>query len=306
MTENDREDEIRRRYRELAREEPPRALDDAILAAARRELETRPAPLVAPSGRRRWAVPIAAAAVIVLSAVVTLHVQREQPDEELSSPRPAPPATHKDEKAAVASRAEVRQEKPAARASQTEPKTERKETAKPLAPERRRAQELAPARTATPSEAQATGQSAAAGVALSESALPKPPDGPGRFSPDPAPATSPPAQAPQMQMRPAAPAARPVPGGREEAGGPGAGAPVIGEERRAFGGARDSLLQREDVGSIAKRADRSEPPERLLERIATLRREGRQKEADDLYAEFRRRFPDYRIPEAMREQVVPR
>jgi hypothetical protein len=44
----------------------------------------------------------------------------------------------------------------------------------------------------------------------------------------------------------------------------------------------------------------------MLERIAMLRREGRQKEADDLYAEFRRRFPDYRIPESMRELVLPR
>ena len=49
-----------------------------------------------------------------------------------------------------------------------------------------------------------------------------------------------------------------------------------------------------------------EPPEKMLERIAALRREGRGKEADDLYAEFRRRFPDYRIPDAMREQVLPR
>ena len=49
-----------------------------------------------------------------------------------------------------------------------------------------------------------------------------------------------------------------------------------------------------------------EPPEKILERITALRREGRAKEADDLYAEFKRRFPDYRIPDAMREQVLPR
>ena len=44
----------------------------------------------------------------------------------------------------------------------------------------------------------------------------------------------------------------------------------------------------------------------MLERIAALRREGRSREADDLYAEFKRRFPDHRIPDALREQVVPR
>jgi len=48
------EREISQRYRELPREEPPRHLDDAILAAARRAAETRPAPLVVPTGRRRW------------------------------------------------------------------------------------------------------------------------------------------------------------------------------------------------------------------------------------------------------------
>ena len=52
---------ISERYRELPREEPPRALDDAILAASRRAVQARPAPLVAPDraaplvlpGRRR-------------------------------------------------------------------------------------------------------------------------------------------------------------------------------------------------------------------------------------------------------------
>ena len=61
-----------------------------------------------------------------------------------------------------------------------------------------------------------------------------------------------------------------------------------------------------DSPMLAKRELQGEPPEKALERIAALRREGRTKEADDLYAEFKRRFPDYRIPDAMREQVLPR
>src|SRR5688572_2046210 len=111
MAEHDRDEDLSRRYRELPREEPPHALDDAILAAARRELETRPAPLVAPTGRRRWAVPIAAAAVIVLSAVVTLHVQREQPDPELDGVSQSQPAVtaRKDEARAIAPRAEIKE-----------------------------------------------------------------------------------------------------------------------------------------------------------------------------------------------------
>lgn len=40
-----------------------------------------------------------------------------------------------------------------------------------------------------------------------------------------------------------------------------------------------------------------ETPERMLERIAQLRKEGKHEEADKLLAEFKRRYPDYRIPE---------
>jgi len=80
---------ISQRYRELPREEPPRALDDAILAASRRAVQSRPAPLVAPTGRRRWYVPVAAAAVITLAVAVTLHIQHDRPSEEIDAVAPA-------------------------------------------------------------------------------------------------------------------------------------------------------------------------------------------------------------------------
>jgi hypothetical protein len=67
------------RYRELPREEPPRALDDAILTASRRAV----------SGRRRWYVPLAAAAVITLSVAVTLHIQHDRPSEDIDAVSPA-------------------------------------------------------------------------------------------------------------------------------------------------------------------------------------------------------------------------
>lgn len=44
-------------------------------------------------------------------------------------------------------------------------------------------------------------------------------------------------------------------------------------------------------------------PERLLERIAELRKEGRHEEADKALAEFRRHYPDYRISEEMLKKV---
>jgi hypothetical protein len=44
---------------------------------------------------------------------------------------------------------------------------------------------------------------------------------------------------------------------------------------------------------------RTETPEKQLERIAELRQAGRHEEADRLLAEFRKRYPDYRISEEM-------
>jgi len=259
MTESDRDPEVSRRYRELAREEPPRALDKAILAAARRELETYPAPLVAPTGRRRWTVPVAAAAVIVLSAVVTLQIQREQPDAELAAPPQVVPMPRKDDA-------------PAAPPPAAAPRAEAPR-AKPQAAERRRALEPSLASRSAPKPAQAPVAVQPSPAPAAESAQSKPPSDPGPFAPDPA--RTAPAAAAEPQSRPAAPAAK------------------LAQQQ----------LERD---AVAKRLDESEPPERTLARIVALRREGRHKEADELYAEFRRRHPGYRIPEAMREQVLPR
>jgi hypothetical protein len=71
--------EISRRYRSLPREEPPRHLDDAILAGARRAV----------ASRGRWYFPVAAAAVLVLAVAVTVQVQKEEPGEELVVAQPA-------------------------------------------------------------------------------------------------------------------------------------------------------------------------------------------------------------------------
>lgn len=294
MSESGRDPEVSRRYRELARDEPPRALDEAILAAARRELETRPAPLVAPTARRHWTVPVAAAAVIVLSAIVTLQIQREQPDPESAVPPPALPAPLKDDAPAASRPAEV--------------VVEEKVVAKPRAAERRKAREPSLESRSVPKPAQAPAAARPPSAPVVESAQSKPPSVPGTFAPDP-PRAAPPAAA-EPQLRSVAPAAKlapkPAPRAAEAAGSAvGAMAPVAAE-RQAPESTRDRAQQRVERDAVAKRADESESPERTLEKIAALRREGRHKEADELYAEFRRRFPEYRIPEAMREQVMPR
>jgi hypothetical protein len=47
----------------------------------------------------------------------------------------------------------------------------------------------------------------------------------------------------------------------------------------------------------------AEPAERWLERIAELRRQGKDDDAERELAEFRRRYPDYRIPQAMAKKL---
>jgi len=86
----DRDDEIARRYRALATEEPGAALDDAILAKSRRAVGARP------GGVRRWGPPLSIAAVLMLASGVVIRMQAEKPGIEMAAPvreeAVAPPA----------------------------------------------------------------------------------------------------------------------------------------------------------------------------------------------------------------------
>ena len=250
MTDPLHDDAVSRRYRELAPEEPPRALDEAILAASRRAAQARPAPLVAPTGRQHWYVPLAAAAVIVLAAGLGLHLQLERPGvEDVTPPSPAvlkapPPKV---------------QEKPKA------------------AEEKPRVAQAAPARP--------TGKQTEAPVARDEAPQPFKDESLARTapSPDPTAAESRAMAAPRQQaMR--APAAAPPPAG-----------------------ARADAEQSVASGAVAKRAmGMDETPEKALERIAELRKAGKHDEADKALAEFRKRFPDYKMSDEMKAKVERR
>ena len=54
------------------------------------------------------------------------------------------------------------------------------------------------------------------------------------------------------------------------------------------------------MGGLSPYADRAQPeaPERWLERILQLRKAGRHEDAEKELAEFRKRYPDYKLPEA--------
>ena len=306
MTEHERDTEaakqISQRYRELGADAPPRALDAAILAAAHREAGARPAPLVSPGARRRWYLPLAAAAVIVLSVAVTVHMQQEQPDLDAPLPRAAKPAQP----------VPAMQPAPAAQA-EAPPK-------------------LAQA-PAAPPPAKPEIQSGEIRSLAKEKAAPEPK----RFTPDPpaaaesaaAPplaASPPPAATPPPAVAAArAPAAAPVPQAapaeRQEARAmadsarkpasnvgavAGAAAPPAGRsDTREEPRRRELTPKMRAVEARDKLAQEPETPEKWLERIAELRREGRHDEADKALAEFRQRHPDYRIPEPMLQKVRP-
>ena len=228
--------ELSRRYRELAQEEPGRDVDAAILAAARRAAETRPAPLVAPTARRRWYFPLAAAAVIVLAVAVTVQVERNQPDVDGVAPPPAPPPP------AVTPQASPR----AAESGGMKASKERKDGGAQTLQE-------APAKVETFSRAApAAPESEARDTALERQGVAGAAAGTLSAQHAPAPAA---AMRPQMQAR-----------------------------------------------ALAK----VEPPEQALERIAELRRQGKDDEADKALAEFRKRYPDFKISEETLKKVERR
>lgn len=256
MTDPLHDDAVSRRYRELPDEQASRALDEAILAASRRAARTRPAPLVAPTGRQRWYVPLAAAAVIVLAAGLGLHLQLERPEvEDVTPPSPAVLKTPPPKEQA---KPEAAKEKP--QTAQTQNRRKAEERAEPAHPQ---AREDAP----QPFKDESLARTAPESTAAESRAM-----------------AAPKAQA----MRAPAPAAAP----------PAAGA-------RADNASRDQIEQSVASGAVAKRAI-AEPPEKALERIAELRAAGKHEEADKALAEFRKRFPDYRMSEEMKAKVERR
>lgn len=281
---DERDPKLSQAYRELGREEPPRALDEAILAAAHRAGRAHPAPLlspgVGPAARRSWHFPVAAAAVIVLAAGVTLHLQREQPGmegieaaPERARPSPAAPAAPASP-APLGSVAEAA--KPAPKpAPQPQPETPRPDdTMIARAPEPAKVQ-AAPPQPAREEEMPKLSASEARGASA------------GSF------AQAPPAVASAPAPAPAAPA------------------PALARKPMAMQRAEEGMRDRADSAerhalseATAKRSqDAGETPEKWLERIAELRRAGKHDEADKALAEFRQRHPGYRIPEAMLERV---
>jgi len=76
---------------------------------------------------------------------------------------------------------------------------------------------------------------------------------------------------------------------------PGAAAPDARSQRLSKSASAES--------SLASAAAQS--PEAWLERVAQLRAQGRHKEAEESFAEFRRQHPDYVITPQMLQKIAP-
>lgn len=327
----ERDPGLARVYGAAPRDEPPAHLDAAILAAARREVGARPRPLAA---LRAWRVPLSLAAVVVLSVSLVTLMREEGGDELYQSARPdiprsAPPAAPAPQPSEDAARAAPREMPPA---GQRAPRADAPAGRPPETQDRarlevlRRSQEMDSSRAPEPAPRPEPKpfQGAPESRAVERPASPPPPmDDMARApaataqrGPEPA-LSAPPPEAPGTaaeMRRPPAPEARSAPramrserdtSARQDSagsamGGAAASAPRAAEAPRAPG---ELAAQRREsapalqprVAAMARELD-AEPPEKWLERIQALRREGQAAEARELLAEFKRRYPAHPLP----------
>jgi hypothetical protein len=258
---------LSRLYREASTESPPAAIDAAILAAARKQ--------VAKPQRRarsswvRWMAPASAIATLVLGVSIALLVEREQPgtiDETVI--REVPPRL---------------QSPPPARITKTT-KSKAADSAAPAPAEKK--------------EAPAAADRAGTGAATKKEAPPAGAQVPVLAAPAPAPAprsaeSAPPAaqafpaesRAKMIAPSTVAPkaAAESNAAGDSALGGAGDGAPAAPAAAGKLAPMRQQAIQRS--------------PEAWLDEISRLKREGRDKDAAEQLAEFRKAYPAYAVPE---------
>jgi hypothetical protein len=289
---DERDPKVAAAYRALGAGEPPRALDDAILAAARKPPR---------SWTQRWAVPLSLAAVVVLSVAVTLHMQLEQPGiDGLQAPPAAETARVEAQPQALKLKVEDQLKLAAKPPAKVEARRAEPKAFADARPERARESVAA----AVPSPAPAAPAAAPGGLASrgdaarnedlrhGDSALRRDEE---RVSRDAEAA----ARAPQVGAALAKQRSATEPAARVAAAPPAAPAPAA-----AAGAAAPAPAAKPASEQVAKLA--GETPEQEFERIAQLRREGRHDEADKAFLEFRRRYPSFKITEDMLRRVERR
>lgn len=326
-TDDNNDPRLSRLYHEAVREEPPAWLDAAILAGARREVGSRPS--AAGSAWRTWRVPLAIAAVLVLSvSVVTLMVEEggerlltETPvSRSETEPVPQSPVEAND------ARPEAKPTLPAVPPSVPAPEAAaRRQLARPARPAEKgvtpgpaasgprqdRAAPGTPGKAEGPPKAADAGrpsgfdESAAAPQSRAAPAEPPPaPSAPeaqqpaakpratpfGKMMAEPATPRTPEAPAAAPEVSEKARRSRPEQKAGEEVAGALWSAPEMAASAARPGPAPSDLIREYE----------NRPPEKWLEKILELRRQGDTVKAAQLLAEFRKRFPAHPVPDELR------
>jgi hypothetical protein len=250
-------------YRAGADAAPPAHLDDAIRAAARREVAAGPRR----SGARRWAVPVSLAAVLVLSVSVVTMMREQGADRPESMIPPSPEIPAPAAERAVPPAATVPEAMPRRRVA-TPPVVAQADP-----PAKAEVSAPAPEVTGRVAEAERGAADSRAKAMAAESSRA-----------EDAPAARREYAAPQPMLRSA-------PAPMADAGSAGASAAKPAAPAALSAAPAQNALWQDLV---------PEPPEKWLQRIAELRRAGKTADADTLTTEFRRRFPDRRLPEDLR------
>jgi len=273
---DDKQNQLSRVYSEGAWPEPRRQIDDAILEASRRAARARHPMFY------RWATPFALAATVVLAFTLAVFVSEQESGREAR---------------ALLGAFNYTGEKPAA------------------APEAKRRAEpaSAPKAESAPAPAQpkpgAAASKPAAPPPLAKQAAPKPGDGYAAKAPavvraQPQGASADPARADRVrreleqldetrQLREAAPRDLSQPQRELQAQPDAASLPG---PRRAT--APESRLSSAPAASTVPAAARA--PDAWLEDIRKLKAQGRSQDVERELAEFRKRYPDYRVPDDLR------
>ncbi len=324
---------LHERWREASQDEPPAALDDAIRAAARQAVRARPRPLGSGPFGGRWRVPLSVAAVVVVSATVTLLVVERERGALLSrheitvAPLSGAPERRREEPAPARQLSEPLSPAPIASPAPREPEVayapqpapeERKRSSLAPPPPAMRAEKaagqthtteqssaesagLAPAQRAGAAEADAERTQraeAAAGAADAVAPAQAAPRSDTILRDAAAPAGAPPGELAKREMQ--------APARARQAGAEAASATAKAQARvqeRAPG--RQPEPRSFPAAPPMKEAPPAEEPvadaqtlepKAWVERILELRRQGRLEEAEKSLKAFRERYPAYPLP----------
>jgi hypothetical protein len=291
-------------YRAAPRDGPPPALDDAIRAAARRAVSSRPRLTSVGFGLRSWGIPLSIAAVVVLSASLVI-VMREEAPELTESPRA-------DDSAIALRKAET----PSAMAGKSAPAVPRTlvpatrsrddiasksaaPAAEPIADFRARSadadsvakqREGTAANVPSPLAQRAAPEAFPGDASVNETKTAGPAEIKDRSKTESRSSYGIVGGGAQLQA-PVSPA--PAAAARPDAPAPAAAPPPARTEPQLMRMAGETV------------ADAKLPPEKWLERIEALRKQGKLDEARASLAEFRRRYPDYQLPAALKDGIPP-